>query len=149
MAAYPQYIQELRDEVEPIIKEEGWSKAAVAKMHKVDSFMKETQRMNGIGLGEYNACRCDDATDHFLPVNMVRKSMKDVTFPDGTVIPKGAFVAMATQPMHLDNDVYDNAETFDPFRFANMRSEDGVGVKHQFPVTSPDYLVFGHGRHAW
>ena len=53
LAANPQYIQALRDEVEPIVKEEGWSKAAVAKMYKVDSFMKETQRMNGLSLGEF------------------------------------------------------------------------------------------------
>ncbi|KAF8447272.1 cytochrome P450 [Boletus edulis BED1] len=131
LAANPQYVQDLRDEVEPIIKEEGWSKVSVAKMYKIDSFMKETQRMHGIGL-----------------VNMVRKAMKDVTFPDGTVIPKGAFVAMATHPMHFDNEVYDNADVFDPFRFANMRTEDSDDVKHQFPVTSPDYLVFGYGRHA-
>jgi len=79
---------------------------------------------------------------------MARKTMKDVTFADGTIIPKGAFVTMATQPMHLDNEFYVNAEMFDPFRFSNMRAKDG-GVKHQFAVTSPEYLVFGHGRHAW
>ncbi|KAF8125967.1 cytochrome P450 [Boletus edulis] len=118
LAANPQYVQDLRDEVEPIIKEEGWSKVSVAKMYKIDSFMKETN------------------------------AMKDVTFLDGTVIPKGVFVAVATHPMHFDNEAYDNADVFDPFRFANMRTEDSDDVKHQFPVTSPDYLVFGHGRHA-
>ena len=149
LAANPQYIQALRDEVEPIVEEEGWSRAAVAKMYKVDSFMKETQRMDGIGLGEYNAyCSAAQFIAFFFPVNMVRKTMKDLTFADGTVIPKGAFVAMAIQPMHLDNDIYDNADTFDPFRFASMRTEDGGG-KHQFAVTSPEYLAFGHGRHAW
>jgi len=131
LAANPQYIQDLRDEVEPIIKEEGWSKVSVGKMHKLDSFMKETQRIHGVGL-----------------VNMIRKAMKDLTFPDGTVIPKGAFVAVATYPMHFDNEVYENAEVFDPWRFANMRTEDSDGAKHLFPVTSPNYLVFGHGRHA-
>lgn len=74
--------------------------------------------------------------------------MKDVTFPDGTVIPKGTFVTMATQPMHFDDEIYENAKVFDPFRFSNMRSKNDA-VKHQFPVTSPEYLVFGHGRHAW
>ncbi|KAG6371906.1 cytochrome P450 [Boletus reticuloceps] len=79
---------------------------------------------------------------------MVRKAMKDVTFPDGVVIPKGAFVAMATHPMHFDDEVYDNAGSFDPFRFANMRTEDSDDAKHQFHVASSDYLVFGYGRHA-
>lgn len=80
---------------------------------------------------------------------MVRKAMKDVTFSDGTVIPKGTFVVVATQLMHCDNEFYDDAGVFDPFRFANMRTEDSVDAQHQFSTTSPEYLVFGYGRHAW
>ncbi|KAG8217979.1 cytochrome P450 [Butyriboletus roseoflavus] len=131
LAANPQYIQPLREEVEKIIREEGWSKDAVANMHKIDSFMKESQRMDGIGL-----------------VNMVRKAMKDVTFSDGTVIPKGTFVVMATQLMHRDDEFYDDPEVFNPFRFADMRAEDNTDMKHQFSTISPEYLVFGYGRHA-
>ena len=136
--------------MEPIIEEEGWSKAAVAKMYKVDSFMKETQRMHGLSLGEYrySVYFCALELVAFLPVTMLRKTMRDVTFAHETVIPKGTLVAMASQPMHLDNEIYDNAEMFDPFRFANMRTEYG-DVKHQFVTTSPEYLVFGYGKHAW
>ena len=47
LAARPECIQPLRDEIEPIIAAEGWTKAAMAKMWKLDSFMKESQRMNG------------------------------------------------------------------------------------------------------
>ncbi|KIK98953.1 hypothetical protein PAXRUDRAFT_823296 [Paxillus rubicundulus Ve08.2h10] len=38
---------------------------------------------------------------------------------------------------------------FDPFRFVNIRDEDGDGAKYLFVSTNPEYLVFGHGRHAW
>ena len=50
LAANPQYIDPLREEVESIVEKEGWSKAAVDKMRKVDSFLKECQRMEGISI---------------------------------------------------------------------------------------------------
>ncbi len=53
LAAYPQYIRPLREEVEAVIAVEGWTKAALGKMWKVDSFLKESQRYNGIGLSMF------------------------------------------------------------------------------------------------
>lgn len=49
LAAHPQYIQPLREEVESIVREEGWTKAAMNKMRRIDSFMKETARFLGLG----------------------------------------------------------------------------------------------------
>ena len=53
--------------------------------------------------------------------------------------------------MHLDDAVYADAHTFDPFRFARMHEAEGdaEGTKYQYASTSPDYLAFGHGRHGW
>lgn len=48
LAANPEYITSLRDEVDPVIKAEGWSKATMQKLKKVDSFMRESLRLNGI-----------------------------------------------------------------------------------------------------
>ena len=42
----------MRDEVESIVKSEGWTKAAMQKMRKVDSFLRECQRYHGLGPGE-------------------------------------------------------------------------------------------------
>lgn len=47
LAAEPHYIQPIREEVEAVIAEEGWSKVAMTKMHKLDSFLKESLRYNG------------------------------------------------------------------------------------------------------
>jgi hypothetical protein len=30
-----------------------------------------------------------------------------------------------------------------------MREEAGEGIKHQMVTPSPDFLLFGLGRHAW
>jgi Cytochrome P450 len=45
----PEYIEPLREEVDAVIAEEGWTKAGIDKMHKIDSFLRETQRLGGIG----------------------------------------------------------------------------------------------------
>ncbi|KAH7926847.1 cytochrome P450 [Leucogyrophana mollusca] len=131
LAANPQYIQPLREEVEAIVAKEGWSKGAMVKMRKVDSFLKETQRIDGIGC-----------------LSMGRKALKDFTFSDGTFVPKGTIVSVASYATHHDDTVYENADVFEPFRFADLREEEGEAVKHQMVSTNLEYLPFGHGRHA-
>ncbi|KAI0714845.1 cytochrome P450 [Earliella scabrosa] len=123
----------LRDEIEPIVAAEGWTKAAMGKMWKVDSLLRESSRINGISL-----------------TSVTRKAMKDVTLNDGTFLPKGTVVLAATYPIHLDEDNYASAAEFDPFRFSRMReASEGESTKHQFVNTSIEYVLFGHGKHAW
>ncbi len=81
--------------------------------------------------------------------SVTRKAMRDLTLSDGTFIPKDTLIAAASYPMHYDDSIYENASTFDPFRFSSMREEDGEGTKHQFVNTSIEYIPFGHGKHAW
>ena len=40
-------MEPLRQEVETVVAEEGWTKAGVDKMHKIDSFIRETLRIDG------------------------------------------------------------------------------------------------------
>ena len=51
----------------------------------------------------------------------------------------------------MDDNNYNNAESFDPWRFVEKREsgEEGESVKHQFTNTSAEYLAFGFGKHAW
>ena len=76
--------------------------------------------------------------------------MKDVTLRDGTLIPRGTFLAAPTAAIHHDERKYAAPDVFDPFRFARMR-EGGVeaATKHQLVNTSVDFLTFSHGKHAW
>jgi cytochrome P450 len=48
LAAYPEYAKPLREEIEAVIAEEGWSKISLGKMRRLDSFIKEAQRVAGI-----------------------------------------------------------------------------------------------------
>jgi hypothetical protein len=43
-------MEPLCQEVDAVITEEGWTKAGIDKMHKIDSFLRETQRVDGLNL---------------------------------------------------------------------------------------------------
>ncbi|PSS38092.1 hypothetical protein PHLCEN_2v72 [Hermanssonia centrifuga] len=131
LAANPEWVKPMREEAEEVVSRDGWSKVAIQKMRRVDSFLKEAQRMFGLG-----------------DITMTRLAMQDFTFSDGTFVPKGSLVSAAAGPMHQDEEFYEDAEIFNPWRFVNMREEEGEGTKHQMVTTSSEYVPFGHGRHA-
>ncbi|KAJ3007828.1 hypothetical protein NUW54_g3393 [Trametes sanguinea] len=131
IAEHPEYLHTLRDEIEPIVKEEGWTKTGMAKMWKLDSLLRESQRHNGINI-----------------ISLMRKAVKDIVLSNGTLIPRGALIVAASTPLHHDNNIYPDAEVFDPFRFARQRESEGESLKHQYANTSIEYIAFGHGKHA-
>ncbi|OSD03318.1 cytochrome P450 [Trametes coccinea BRFM310] len=131
LAERPDCLETLREEIEVVLREEGWTKNAMGKMWKLDSFLKESQRYNGIGLA-----------------SLTRKALKDITLPDGTFVPRGSIIMAAADATHHDDSVYADSDVFDPWRFSRMREADGEGTKHQFVNTSLDYISFGHGKHA-
>jgi hypothetical protein len=49
----PEYIEPLRQEVEAAVAEEGWTKAGMDKMRKIDSFLRETQRVDVESIGPF------------------------------------------------------------------------------------------------
>jgi len=48
----PECIQPLRVEVESIVKEQGWTKASMFNMRKLDSFLRESQRFSDFATSE-------------------------------------------------------------------------------------------------
>lgn len=53
LAAHPEVVESLREEVESIVKEFGWTKEGISKMWKLDSCLKEVLRYSGSG-----GCSC-------------------------------------------------------------------------------------------
>jgi hypothetical protein len=48
---HPEYADVLREEAFTILKQEGgWTKAAMREMKKTDSFLRESARVNALGL---------------------------------------------------------------------------------------------------
>ncbi|PPR07181.1 hypothetical protein CVT26_012611 [Gymnopilus dilepis] len=147
LAAYPQYADPMREEVQAIMdsNSEELSREALANMHKLDSFLKETQRLS---MGAFA---------------ISRKAMKDFTFSNGLFLPKGTEVAIATYATQTDEASawpgknYVDPLTFKPFRFCESRGPANAGgtesdfnaQKHSDLISpSPTYLSFGSGRHA-
>ena len=81
-------------------------------------------------------------------VLMGRVAKKDYTFADGTFIPQGTTVCVNCTPAHNDPEKYDNPDQFDGFRFAKMRLLQDGTRKYDMVTTSPEFLLFGHGRRA-
>ncbi|KAG6856477.1 hypothetical protein H0H87_004056 [Tephrocybe sp. NHM501043] len=136
LAEHPEiYLQPLREEASEAIAQYGWTKTALLRMVKIDSFMRESERMNGLG-----------------SLLMTRKVVnpKGFTFSNGVHLPKGAVVSVANLATHRNEDHYMNANTFHGFRFSDIRDAgEGIdAIHHQFYHTGTEYVPFGFGRHS-
>jgi cytochrome P450 len=106
LAAYPEYAAPLREEIEAVVRAEGWTKTAMGKMPKLDSFLKETGRTTPGGAG----ARCSTSLPFLIramvgsnfTVGMMRKVLKNFTFVDGTTVPAGTLVGVPILAEHLD-----------------------------------------------
>ncbi|TLS21881.1 uncharacterized protein PpBr36_09569 [Pyricularia pennisetigena] len=126
VARHPEYVEELRKEVSTQLFDHGVSVAAVNGMVLLDSFMKESQRLNS-GL-----------------VVLERVALKNTALPDGRVIPRGSHVMVDSTDL-WNSDMYPNANEFDGRRFLKRRKAGDNAS--QLVQSSPDYHVFGGGRH--
>ncbi|KAJ7644754.1 cytochrome P450 [Roridomyces roridus] len=145
LTLHPEYIQPLREEVEAVVQAEGWNKAALNNMAKLDSFMRESQRIRPLSM---------------ISMNRRVIAKEGFRFSDGSFLPYGAYLCVAAQPTHLDGANYENPTTFDGFRFAREREEykqphvesnDLANTdifKRHMVSTAIDHLPFGNGKHA-
>ncbi|KAI0000311.1 cytochrome P450 [Russula vinacea] len=133
LLAHPEYIEPLREEVDAVIEEEGWTKAGIDKMYKIDSFIRETLRVDGLTI---------------LP--FIRLALRPFTFSNGVTIPAGTIVAVPASATNTDERIYPNADKFDGFRFSKLRDSERVNMasRHQAVSTSSEHLFFGYGRHS-
>ncbi|KAJ7920455.1 cytochrome P450 [Mycena leptocephala] len=136
----PQHIASLREEVEKVVGELGWTREAINKMPRVDSFLRESQRMHDNG-----------------PVTLIRKVMDPAgfEFSDGTLLPFGSMIGVASRVEHFNPARYNDPMTFDPFRFSRKLEEraargddEGENFTEYMISTSPEHLAFGHKQHA-
>ncbi|KAL7273858.1 hypothetical protein RUND412_003256 [Rhizina undulata] len=133
LAAHPHFIPEIREEIKSVLEAEGgWTKQGLTKMKKLDSALKESQRMNGV-----------------TAITMTRICMKPFQFTGSkTVFPAGTFLCAPSSAIHHEASIYENPLEYDAFRFSKMREQEGQGAKHQMVSTTEEYLAFGHGKHA-
>lgn len=125
---HPELITPLRDEAKAAIGQHGWTTAGMFQMQLMDSVIKESQRMKPGSL-----------------VNLERKALKDVTLPDGSLLPKGTNVAVDTANM-WNADIYKDPAVYDGYRFYNIRKAGGSASNAaQLVSVNSDFIAFGLG----
>ncbi|GAB1310987.1 Ent-kaurene oxidase [Madurella fahalii] len=126
IARHAELVEPLKNEVLEQISAHGISVAATTNMVLLDSFMKESQRLSS------------------ALVALERIASKDTALPDGKVIPRGSHIMVDSTDL-WNPAVYPNPNQFDGHRFLRKRQEGDKSS--QFVQSSPDYNVFGGGRH--
>ena len=141
----------LRDELKAHQPTEGhWTKQSLASLVRLDSSFRESQRLSNFA------------------ANLVERQViapEGLHNPDyGWTLPQGAFVTLNLQGTHHDDEIFEGAMKYNPWRYSNSREEwerktieekkenekEGLRVKGLGMVTISDsHLAFGLGRHAW
>ncbi|KAJ5382504.1 Cytochrome P450 [Penicillium concentricum] len=128
----PEYVEILRSEVEQAIRDHGGvGRESIEAMTKLDSFIKETLRLQPVG-----------------PAAVHRVMKKDYTFKNGVKLPKGTFVFAPNTQLHMDERHYDQPEEFDALRFHKLGQESGKPNNYKLAGSSPKTRQFGDGKHA-
>ncbi|THC89992.1 hypothetical protein EYZ11_010551 [Aspergillus tanneri] len=99
-------------------------------MTKLDSFIKESQRLSPLAM-----------------VSFERKTLEPLTLSDGTHIPQGSHIAAPSFHIGHDPKYYENPDEFDGLRFHNLREKEGGG-KHEYVSVNETSLHFGYGLQA-
>ncbi|KAI1176099.1 cytochrome p450 monooxygenase [Nemania sp. FL0916] len=132
LAKKPEYLQPLREEIELHAGPGAiLTKQSLFQMKKMDSFLREVQRINVPGL-----------------VSVNRMVLSPVKLSDGTILPKNTSIAVAADAVARDPRIWGNPSEFDGFRFEKLRKTPADDNKYQFTSINEESLSFGHGRSA-
>lgn len=138
-AADESVVNELREEaVQALSENDGiFSSNCLQSMKKLDSFLRETLRLNPASMASFQ-----------------RKLLKDLRMSNGQLIPAGATIEVPAVAVNNDPEIFPNPDHFDPFRFSRIREEAKTGgsadiaALNQFVSVNQTSLTFGFGRHA-
>lgn len=142
LVAHPECIEILREEIVETIDGGEITRESLDEMHKLDSFLRETQRMSTIG-----------------NFTLGRTALHDFTFSNGVRVPAGELIQVAAAPMHMDAAYYPDPLEFKPWRYseqAQKEANDGASKEatkkapgeYDMVVPTATNLSWGLGRHA-
>ncbi|KAH9909567.1 ent-kaurene oxidase [Xylariomycetidae sp. FL2044] len=123
----------LRQEAHEVLEcEEGWDKKeSIGKLKKMDSFVKESQRLSG------------------NVTSFIRKVMKPIDLSDGTHLPAGTDLLTPLAGVSRDERFYPDPEVFDGLRFWKLRQQsEEASNRYQFTSITDTSQNFGLGKHA-
>ncbi|MCJ1401073.1 hypothetical protein MMC11_004285 [Xylographa trunciseda] len=116
LMSHPEYVAPLREEMERTIAQgETIMQQSISRLTKLDSFLKESQRLNAMSL-----------------VTVRRFILAPVELADGSILNPGVSVAAPTYAVDRDSSIWDRPTEFDGFRFERLRARAGNESKFQF-----------------
>lgn len=134
LCARPDDFSKIHTELKEVVgTEKEWNKGMLLKMLKLDSLLKESQRLNPVFLLTFN---------RILPCAVTLSN--GVHLPAGTrvAVPQNAILNCPKQVPGQDPSVYD------PWRYAKLRENPQDAQKHQFAMVDASNMPFGYGRYA-
>ncbi len=155
LCAMPEYIPTLRLEAQTALRNGGgvWSVETLNKLHRLDSFLKESQRVNASSfrmfLEELSRETLTEVNVNMALVGFDRKVTSTVKLSDGTVLLPGDTIAMPSGPMAQDQSYYDNPSIFDGYRFYREKAkgqDEAQKSEIEYAGIEPGNLSWGHGR---
>lgn len=66
---------------------------------------------------------------------------QNLTLHDGTILPEGCHIQMATYEVGIDPERVENADKFDGYRHYNKRKREGETNWHRGPPLSQSILI--------
>ncbi|EPE30000.1 Cytochrome P450 [Glarea lozoyensis ATCC 20868] len=146
LASHPEYADELRKEINDVLAQEKpengqLQKSSLPKLRKLDSFMKESQRLN----------------PPFITTNTRVVTAPDgLTLSSGHTIPQNVIIAFGNpflpnsevQYPPLTSPSQPPLSNFYPWRYSDLRQIPGEENAHQFVTADANNPSFGYGRHA-
>jgi cytochrome P450 len=135
ICAKPEFMEELRAEALEEIGTHGWSNTTLLRLHKMDSFFKESGRMNSHDL-----------------LSFQRLVLAPTKLSNGFTIPAGTHICAAADARSRDPARYESPAEFRPLRFYKPSSNSDTGPEtdaaNLFSSVAAGDSWFGAGRQA-
>ncbi|GIC87506.1 cytochrome P450 [Aspergillus udagawae] len=136
LAARPEYQTPLLEEIESVLgkadERRDTTLADIARMSKLDSFIKESLYVNPPG----------------GVVTLMRETTAPLRPSCGPLLPKGTLIAFANNRFDMSTVPSHNPDDFDGFRHARLRNAGTGESKYQLLTPSSESLTWGYGIHA-
>jgi len=147
------YLDAIREETARVLAESGstfWTKQSLSRLYRTDSAIKESLRLSHMARA--------------LTHRKVAAPEGITNAAEGWHAPHGAYLMLDLAGTHRDPDLYPDPDRYNAFRFSRVREEweasrkEGAAADSDeelrimrlgMVTTSPEYLPFSHGRHAW
>ncbi|PQE10350.1 Ent-kaurene oxidase protein [Rutstroemia sp. NJR-2017a WRK4] len=127
---HPEYVDMLRSEIDTVAAS-GWRHTSYNDLYKLDSILRESQRISPPTL-----------------LGLKRLFKQDYTFSNGMTFTKGTYVCLPTYAIENDPVNTVNPDTFDGLRSYRLRQSSKNDKEHQFSSFDKTVLAFGYGKSA-